>query len=138
MLYTPLREFFNDAIPSVSTAASASLMREMIEAGEISSTQADLWLTSLVFVAQPSSDMIREISPLLQTEQPTRKMYLTISSLVNSYCRQNDDCVYNRDVQEVSTRPVKMHADYRHGGFAGKRCHCRKYEYISTMKALEL
>ena len=77
-------------------------MRELILAGELSRDEADMWLTSLAFAAQPSSDMLREISPLLQTEQPTRKMFLTISTLVNTYCRQNDDCESNRDVQQVT------------------------------------
>jgi len=94
-------EFFHDAIPSVSTAASASLMRELIESGEMSQTDADIWLTSLAFTAQPSSEMIREISPLLKREQPSKKMFLAISTLVHGYCRQNEDCQYNNDVQEV-------------------------------------
>jgi hypothetical protein len=95
------KEFFHDAIPSVSTAASANLMRELIESGEMSHIDADMWLTSLAFVAQPSSEMIREVTPLLQGQQTTRKMYLSISTLVHSYCRQNDDCEFNQDVQQV-------------------------------------
>jgi hypothetical protein len=79
-------------------------MRELIEANELSESDADIWLTSMAFTAQPSSDMIREISPLLRRPQPSKKMFLTISTLVNSYCRQADDCEYNRDIQQVSGR----------------------------------
>ena len=45
--YFYFRKFFHDAIPSVTTAASASLMRELIKTEEISQADADLWLTSL-------------------------------------------------------------------------------------------
>jgi hypothetical protein len=76
-------------------------MRELIESGELSEIDADIWLTSMAFTAQPSSDMIREISPLLRRPAPSKKMFLTISTLVNSYCRQADDCEYNRDIQQV-------------------------------------
>ena len=95
------REFYHDAIPSVSTAASATLMRDLIESGEKSVEDADMWLTSLAFVSQPSSEMIRAVAPLLQGEKTTRKMYLSISTLVHSFCRQNEDCEFNQDVQQV-------------------------------------
>lgn len=96
------KKFFHDAIPSVSTASSASLMRELIQNNEVSTQDADTWLTSLAFIAQPSSDMIREIAPLLQGT-PSRKTYLSISTLVHSYCRQSEDCESNQDVEQVLT-----------------------------------
>jgi len=104
------KKFFHDAIPSVSTAASASLMRELIINNEISKEDVDTWLTSLAFVAQPSSDMIREVTPLLQ-RSPSRKAFLSISTLVHSYCRQSEDCEWNEDVKQV-LNDITANLDY--------------------------
>jgi hypothetical protein len=84
-------------------------MHDLITSGEVDDMEAEMWLTSLAFVSQPSSEMIREVAPLLKSAKPTRKMYLSISTLVNSYCRQNEDCDFNQDVQQVKHYTLHMH-----------------------------
>ena len=90
------RKFLRDAAISVTTAASASFIISSVPPKDI-----DTWIVPFAFVAQPSSDMIREVTSLLQGSSPSRTTYLSISTLVHSYCRQNDDCEWNQDVKQV-------------------------------------
>jgi len=93
--------FFRDAIPSIGTTASMTLMREMIVNNVVTDTQASMWLTSLAFIREPTKEMLSELKPLLETELPSRKAALSISSLVNSYCRQRADCSDDDAVRQI-------------------------------------
>lgn len=45
----------------LSSTASISLIRRLISSGEVGETEADIWLTHLAFVANPTKEMLREI-----------------------------------------------------------------------------
>ena len=55
------RKFFLDAIPMTGTAASLRLMSQMLIGKEVSGIEADMWLTSLSFIQNPSVDMLAEV-----------------------------------------------------------------------------
>ena len=50
-------KFLIDAAPLVSTAASTSIMTELVKEGDVTTKEADIWYSSLAFVQNPDSDM---------------------------------------------------------------------------------
>ncbi|KAJ8307373.1 hypothetical protein KUTeg_015457 [Tegillarca granosa] len=90
-----LRKFFLDAIPMVGTSSSLRLLTELITSNEVNGIEADMWMTSLAFIQNPTKDMLKEIVPLLSQS----KGMLSVGTLVHSYCRvvscDNDNDVRN-------------------------------------------
>jgi hypothetical protein len=89
------KKFFQDALPTVGTSASVSMMSYLIKNEEVTDMEADLWLTSLAFISKPTKEMLVEVESLLS--QSTRKSSLAAASLVHAYCRDND-CSESREV----------------------------------------
>ena len=58
-----------------------------------------MWLNSLAFVQDPTAPMLAELAPLLRTEPLRRQAALSISSLVNNFCRKTSCEV--REVQAI-------------------------------------
>ena len=50
-------KFLIDAAPLVSTAASTSIMTELVKEGDVTTKEADIWYSSLAFVQNPDTDM---------------------------------------------------------------------------------
>ncbi|CAG7820252.1 unnamed protein product [Allacma fusca] len=93
------RKYLLDAMPLVSSAPSLSLMRDLLLDGTLSEKQIDTWLTSLIFIKHPNLDMIAALQPLLG-EQPRSEALFGISALINSYCKEHDECADEVPVQE--------------------------------------
>ena len=56
-----------DAAPLLGTAASYSWMTELIQEGSMSDIETDMWLSSLAFQTNPSSEMISSVTVILST-----------------------------------------------------------------------
>jgi len=79
--------FFNDALPVLQTAASVAVIREAISRGQVSPRQKDILLTSLAFIKNPTTDMMRELNMLLRADFDSAA--LPVSSVVNTYSKLN-------------------------------------------------
>ena len=99
IIFLFVRKFFHDALPTVGTAASVALMRDLIQRNDVSGAEAELWLTSMAFINKPTKEMLKEATPLLDSSK--YKSALSVSSLVNTYCRDNPECGETREVQEI-------------------------------------
>ncbi|XP_074643894.1 uncharacterized protein LOC141900764 [Tubulanus polymorphus] len=89
------KKFLHDAIPMVGTTASVRMIADLINRKHVKDSEADAWLSSLAFVKNPTKDMISPVAALLQRE-PTKNVYLSVSAMVNTYCKTHSDC--DRDV----------------------------------------
>lgn len=84
---TKAEQFYRDAITVLATPASVSIIRDLITRNQVSKTEADLMLTSLSFIQNPTSEMMSELKNLLQSN--IEKASLPVSSVVYSYIKQN-------------------------------------------------
>lgn len=100
-------KFYRDALPLLGTTASLSTMNDMLRSRQISEQELDVWMSAIAFYKNPSSEMIRELRPVLSTNMP--KAALAVSSLINTYCTQQSDQCRGSD-QEVA-QIMKMFED---------------------------
>ena len=98
------RTFFRDAIPMLQTTASVSLVKDLIGSSDTSAFDADVWLTAIAFIPKPSLELLSEASSLLSISGlAARKAALAVSSLVNTYCRTDGDCMAKSEIQAIMT-----------------------------------
>lgn len=102
------KQFFFDALPAVTTAPVAQLMTELIVGGQISTSEADAWLTSLAFVQEPNGKMLQSLLPLLEVDKPRTQALLGVTALVNQYCKSNLECREELVVQSVGAALKKL------------------------------
>lgn len=50
-----------DAIPMLGTQASLKMMTSLISRKEVTGIEANLWLTTLAFIKDPTKDMLKEV-----------------------------------------------------------------------------
>ena len=101
MIDTICRKFFHDALPTISTEASVSLMAQLIRQKEPDSEETTNWLNSLAFIPTATKVMLAEVKPILELEGFARKAALSVSSLVHTYCRSNPTCGLESEVREI-------------------------------------
>lgn len=63
-----------DAIPVIGSSASLVLIRDLIMAGDVNNADADTWITSMAFVANPTRNMLAEV-------KVSSHIYLYLSSI---------------------------------------------------------
>lgn len=95
------RKFLHDALPTISSEASVSLMAQLIGQKEPDSEEATMWLNSLAFIPTATKVMLAEVKPVLEMAGFERKAALSVSSLVNTYCRSNPSCGLDSEVREI-------------------------------------
>ena len=71
-------KFLIDAAPLVSTAASTSIMTELVKEGDVTTKEADIWYSSLAFVQNPDRDMFVPLTV-------SNRIYVTISYNASLY-----------------------------------------------------
>ncbi|XP_052775371.1 uncharacterized protein LOC128213563 isoform X2 [Mya arenaria] len=94
-------KFFTDSLPMAGTSASLGVMTDMISAGQVSATDADMWITSLNFIKHPTQDMLRAVKPLINMEQFEGKAMLSVGTLVHSYCYHHGNCQEDTIVKAI-------------------------------------
>lgn len=73
------RQFFLDALPMTGTLGSLELMTELISDKTVTGNEADMWLTTLTFIKNPTKEMIQAVKvSYKRTEQKDKKTYLRI------------------------------------------------------------
>lgn len=50
-----------DAIPMLGTQASLRMITRLISTKEVTGVEANLWLTTLAFIKDPTKDMLNEV-----------------------------------------------------------------------------
>jgi len=95
------KKFFMDAVPLVGTAASVAFTRDLLKDGTINGAEADMWLTQLAFIQQPTVQMLAEVKPLLEDGVLRSKAALGVSSLVHKVCTNMVSCQRHPDVAAI-------------------------------------
>ncbi|GFS05085.1 apolipophorin long isoform [Elysia marginata] len=83
---------FLDALPVVSTSSSVSLMTSFIINEDVDEIQAGVWIPSLAFIKAPTSEMLLEAKPLLDSDKFGAYALLPVSSMVNNFCFRSSAC----------------------------------------------
>ena len=97
------RKFFVDALPMVGSEASLAMMTQMLMSNDISGLEADMWLTSLSLIQEPSPAMLQEVAKLLQSPALSHKSMLPVSTMMYSLCQHQSDCTSLPAVQAITT-----------------------------------
>jgi len=79
--------FYRDALPVLGSTASVGMIRELVTSGQVQGKRADVLITSLAFIKNPTQDMMKELQSLLSADM--ERSALPISSVVNTYCKLN-------------------------------------------------
>jgi len=79
--------FFKDALPVLGTAASVSMIRDLVSRRQVSAVEAEILLTSIAFIKKPTATMIKELKGLLTADM--ERTALPVSSVINTYCKLN-------------------------------------------------
>jgi hypothetical protein len=61
------RKFFLDALPMMGNEASLKMMTRLISNKDVTGMVADMWLTTLSFIKDPTKDMLNNILIANQT-----------------------------------------------------------------------
>ncbi|XP_045158693.2 uncharacterized protein LOC123524511 [Mercenaria mercenaria] len=86
------RKYFLDAIPMAGTSASLRMITELITSNIITGVEADMWLTTLSFIKNPTIDMLKAVKPLINAPDTSEKALLSVGTLVHSYCLHHGNC----------------------------------------------
>ncbi|CAL1530281.1 unnamed protein product [Lymnaea stagnalis] len=95
------RKFYLDALPMVGTGSSVQVMVQMLLSGEIIGAQAELWINSLHFIQNPTTEMIAHLNKLLLSEKHRLTSLLPLSSLIKNFCDSNSDCMNDKNVHDI-------------------------------------
>ncbi|CAG2211156.1 unnamed protein product [Mytilus edulis] len=83
----------------LGTKASLRLMTNLINKKEVCGIEANMWLTTLSFIKDPTKEMLNEVKPLISSEDNEKAM-LGVSSLVYAYCKKNE-CENDVDIASI-------------------------------------
>lgn len=96
------RTSFDDALEAVGTAASVLLMKDRILKGDASQNTINSWIASLTYIPRPDLALMQSAVEILRKRGNHPQILLSYSSLANSYCRRNPDCVAHRPIDILS------------------------------------
>ncbi|XP_071162849.1 uncharacterized protein [Mytilus edulis] len=94
-----VEKFFLDAVPMLGTKASLRLITNLINKKEVRGIEANMWLTTLSFIKDPTKEMLNEVKPLISSEDSEEAM-LGVSSLVYAYCKTKE-CENDVDIASI-------------------------------------
>ena len=95
------RKFFVDALPMVGTEAAVTMMTQMLMSDDVTGMEAEMWLTSLALIQEPTVGMLEEVRSLLKNQKVLEKALLPVSTMINNYCQRHADCADRPAVQAV-------------------------------------
>ena len=90
-----------DALPMVGTEATVTMMTQMLMSDDVTGIEADMWLTSLALIQEPTSGMLEQVKSLLKNQKLQEKALLPVSTMVNNYCQRHHDCSSQPAVQSI-------------------------------------
>ncbi|XP_059147634.1 uncharacterized protein LOC131935270 [Physella acuta] len=95
------RKFLLDAIPMVGTSSSVDVMVQMLLSGQVIGTQGEMWIQSLHFIQNPTSEMLPFLKKLLMSENHQKLSALPVTSLIRNLCSKGTDCLYSKNIEEI-------------------------------------
>ena len=95
------RKFFVDALPMAGTEATVTMMTQMLLNDDVTGVEADMWLTSLALIQEPTSGMLQQAASLLTKKTMGEKAMLPVSTMVNNLCQRDAQCSQDSAVQTV-------------------------------------
>ncbi|KAK7501815.1 hypothetical protein BaRGS_00006901, partial [Batillaria attramentaria] len=95
------KKFFVDALPMVGTEATVSMMTQMLNSGDVTGMEAEMWMTSLALLQNPTANMLANVKNLLKNKKLADKATMPISTMVHHYCRDNADCSDDMAVKDI-------------------------------------
>ncbi|KAL8574772.1 hypothetical protein ACOMHN_035315 [Nucella lapillus] len=96
-------KFFMDALPMAGTEASVTMMTQMLMSNDVTGLEADMWLTSLALIQEPSSAMLEQVKSVLTSKTLGQKALLPVSTMVNNFCLRQPQCSTEPSVQAIMT-----------------------------------
>ena len=100
-------KFFQDALPLLKTDAGVTLMRDIINSGQIDSAIIDSWFSSLAFYKNPTRGMLIVLSTLVN-ENSRSSALLGISGLAGTFCSNNKNCFEIAEMKQILTNFEKL------------------------------
>ncbi|XP_076436385.1 uncharacterized protein LOC143275928 [Babylonia areolata] len=97
------RKFFVDALPMVGTEATVTMMTQMLMSDDVTGLEADMWLTSLALIQEPSAAMLEQVKSLLKSQTLGEKALLPVSTMINNFCQHQPQCTLESSVQSIMT-----------------------------------
>ncbi|XP_052061384.1 apolipophorins-like [Mytilus californianus] len=95
-----VKKFYSDAVPMIGTTAAVKQIAKLILNNDITGRMAEIWLSSLSLIQNPSKEMLTEISKLMDLPEGTR-VYLPASVMVNTYCKENKNCESIPEIEAI-------------------------------------
>jgi len=92
--------FLVDAAPMVATPASMAVVSDLVTSAQISQGDADVWFASMAFINKPEAAMFNKLAKAVKMSNSKQAM-LGVSSMINSYCTINSNCMENESIREV-------------------------------------
>lgn len=100
-VYSSQQKYLLDALPLLKTDASMTLMRDLVEGGNLDHQIMDSWMATLPYYKNPTRGMIHSAIVFLQNPRPSAM--LGVSTLVHTFCA-NKDCSSIPEVQEIISK----------------------------------
>ncbi|XP_076472801.1 uncharacterized protein LOC143302134 isoform X1 [Babylonia areolata] len=97
------RKFFVDALPMAGTEATVTMMTQMLMNNDVTGVEADMWLTSLALIQEPSAAMLEQVKSLLKSQTLGEKALLPVSTMINNFCQRQPQCSLESSVQSIMT-----------------------------------
>ncbi|XP_076472286.1 uncharacterized protein LOC143301780 [Babylonia areolata] len=121
------KKFFVDALPMVGTEAAVTLMTRMLMSNDVTDLEADMWLTSLALIQEPSLSMLEQVKSLLTSKTLVEKAMLPVSTMVNNFCQRQPQCSLESSVQSIMTSLEDL---------VGSSCYVNKKNLDQVLMAL--
>eukprot|EP00745_Piridium_sociabile_P003200 TRINITY_DN119252_c0_g1_i1.p1 TRINITY_DN119252_c0_g1~~TRINITY_DN119252_c0_g1_i1.p1 ORF type:complete len:114 (-),score=31.14 TRINITY_DN119252_c0_g1_i1:60-401(-) len=87
----------------VGSDATVAMMTQMLKNNDVTGLEADMWLTSLALIQEPSTAMLQQATSLLTSPTLAQKALLPVSTMVNNLCQRQPQCSKLPAVQEFMT-----------------------------------
>eukprot|EP00745_Piridium_sociabile_P003201 TRINITY_DN119252_c0_g1_i2.p1 TRINITY_DN119252_c0_g1~~TRINITY_DN119252_c0_g1_i2.p1 ORF type:complete len:114 (-),score=30.06 TRINITY_DN119252_c0_g1_i2:60-401(-) len=87
----------------VGSDATVAMMTQMLKNNDVTGLEADMWLTSLALIQEPSTAMLQEVKAVLTSPTLGQKALLPVSTMVHSLCKRHPQCSTEPSVQDIMT-----------------------------------
>ncbi|XP_052255844.1 uncharacterized protein LOC127861416 isoform X2 [Dreissena polymorpha] len=94
-------KFFLDAVPMTGTSEGIQFMTQLITTSVVTGVEADMWMTTLAFIQNPNLEMLNIVKDLLKMDTLQERAMLSVSALVHSVCRTNQNCENFIEVKKI-------------------------------------
>ena len=93
-------KFFQDALPLLKTDAGVTLMKDIINSGELKNDIVDKWFSSLSFYKNPTRGMLSVLSSFIN-EKSRSSALLGVSGLASTFCSNNPNCLEIAELKQM-------------------------------------